>query len=404
MQRLFSLIPPGITRIDLLAPPFSGHLHPVLALGRALSDHYQVRIISTHGASISIQAAGLDGLILKGDFDAPLLAITNPQHAIGSNPVRLYRQFRGVVRLLNEFANELERTWSRQGAPDLAIADFTLPVVAAVCCRLNVIWWTSLPSPCVLETTDGPPAYCGGLMPATNAMERLMHMVHRKKVRLFKRTIFWMFRNVIRQTGITQLYRLDGTESAYSPNRILALSEKEMEFTRSWPASVAFIGPALYTPPSNGVKPPFVKGKRHVLITLGTHLDWHKNDVARAVDALAKTMPDWEFHFTDGSLAVAEREHSGNFWRSNWIDYDLWLSHYDVVIHHGGAGIMWHCIQKEIPALVYPVDYDQFDHAARIVFFNKGIWLRGGLEQLKDAREHLIQLTHHRYPVANPQF
>jgi len=68
----------------------------------------------------------------------------------------------------------------------------------------------------------------------------------------------------------------------------------------------------------------------------------------------------------------------------------------DVVIHHGGAGIMWHCIQKGIPALVYPVDYDQFDHAARIEFFKKGIWLRGGLKQLAQARGLLISLVKNR--------
>jgi len=396
MQRLLNLIPPGVTRIDLLAPPFSGHLHPILALGRALSAHYQVRIISTPGARARIEAAGLQGVILEGDFDTPLLAITNPEYAVGSHPVRLYRQFRAVVGLLNDFANELERAWAGQGVPDLAIADFTLPVVGEVCRRLNVPWWSSLPSPCVLETPDGPPAYCGGLMPATTATGRLSHLLHRKKVRLFKRVIFWLFRGVIRQTGITRLYRPDGTESAYSPDRILALGEKEMEFARTWPPSVAFIGPALYTPPSDGVQPPFIKGKRHVLVTLGTHLDWHKNDVAIAIAALAKTMPDWEFHFTDGTLTVEGYKRLGNFCRINWIDYDVWLAHYDVVIHHGGAGIMWHCIQKGIPALVYPVDYDQFDHAARIEFFKKGIWLRGGLEQLRDARELLTQLINNR--------
>lgn len=396
MQRLFDLIPAGVTRIDLLAPPFSGHLHPVLALGRALAVHYQVRIISTRGASARIAAAGLQGMILDGDFDTPLLSVVNPRYAVKSHPVRLYRQFRSVVGLLKGFADELERVWHREGAPDLAIADFTLPVAGAVCHRFNVPWWSSLPSPCVLEAPDGPPAYCGGLMPASGRWEQLSHLIHRKKVRLFKRLIFWVFRGVIRETGMTHLYRPDGTESAYSPLRILALGEEEMEFKRTWPASVKFFGPALYTPPAGAQKPKFIEGKRHVLITLGTHLDWHKDDVAQAAAALAKTLPEWEFHFTDGSLAGEVYQRSDNFLRINWVDYDRWLSHYDVVIHHGGAGIMWHCIQKGIPALVYPVDYDQFDHAARVEFFKKGIWLRGGLEQLAQARGLLISLVKNR--------
>lgn len=127
MQRLFDLIPDNVTRIDLLAPPFSGHLHPVLAMGRALSAHYQVRIISTRGASARIAASGLQGLILDGDFDTPLVSIANPKYAVKTHPVRLYRQFRSVVGLLKGFADELERAWHREGVPDLAIADFTLP-------------------------------------------------------------------------------------------------------------------------------------------------------------------------------------------------------------------------------------------------------------------------------------
>lgn len=385
MQRLFDIIPAGVTRIDLVAPPFSGHLHPVLALGKALTARYQVRIISTQGALSRIQAAGLSGRALEEEYDMPLAAVVNPQYAVKSHPVRLYRQFRAVVGLLKRFADELEQLWQLEGKPDIAIADFTLPVVGAVCRRLDIAWWSSLPSPCVLETPDGAPAYCGGLMPARGRVDHLWHALHRKKVRLFKRAVFWLFRDTISQTGITRLYRADGSESAYSPERILALSEPEFEFPRTWPAAVTFIGPALYTPPTNRPAPPFIGHKRHVLITLGTHLDWHKDAVAQAVAALALTLPTWEFHFTEGDASGDGIQRQGNFCRLSWVDYDRWLGCYDVVIHHGGAGIMWHCLKKGIPALVYPVDYDQFDHAARLEYSGNGIWLRGGLKKLEQA-------------------
>ncbi|POP47273.1 glycosyl transferase [Superficieibacter electus] len=385
MQRLFDLIPAGVTYIDLLAPPFAGHLHPVLAMGKALSAHYQVRIISTHGAKKRIEAAGLSALILPGEYDQPLLAVANPRYAIKSSPLKLYQQFRHVVGLLKNFADELEQIWQQNGKPELAIADFTLPIAGEVCRKADVLWWTSMPSPCVLESPDGTPAYCGGLMPAKTMLGRNWHFLHRKKVRLFKLAIFWLFRDAIRQTGITRLYRHDGSESAYSPTRILALSERDFEFPQRWPAALTFIGPALYTPALGYQAPPFKVGKRHVLVTLGTHLDWHKDAVADAVRVLAGTMPDWEFHFTDGNAAGDDNQQQGNFCRIPWVDYDCWLSHYDVVIHHGGAGIMWHCLKRDIPALVYPVDYDQFDHAARLAYSGKGIWLRGGLKKLEQA-------------------
>jgi len=392
MNTLLSIIPPATRRIDLLAPPFSGHLHPVLALGRVLATHYDVRIISTQGAQERITGAGLRGIALPGDFDRPLLAIANPDYAVKNNPLKLYRQFKEAVGLLIDFASQLEDLYRKGDAPDLVIADFTLPGVGKVAETLGIEWWTSLPSPCVLETPDGPPAYCGGLMPATNRFQQLKHLIARKKVRWFKSTIFWLFRKTIMQTGITQLYRHDGTESAYSAQCILALGDKSIEFDRSWPASVHFIGPALYTPPDSGIEPHFAAGRRHVLVTLGTHLAWHKDEVANAIFQLARTMPDTIFHFTDGDPVANTFKQAENFIRVPWINYETSIRHYDVVIHHGGAGIMYYCLENHIPALVYPVDFDQFDHAARLDASGKGIWIKGGLRSLVQAKPEIERL------------
>ena len=392
MNSLLGLIPPSVRRIDLLAPPFCGHLHPVLALGRTLATQYEVRIISTRGAQQRIVDAGLQGVALAGDFDAPLLAIANPDYAVKSSPLKLYRQFKHAVGLLADFATQLDKLYQQGRPPDLIIADFTLPVVSKVAAAWNIPWWTSLPSPCVLETCDGPPAYCGGLTPATNGWQRIRQAIARKKVRWFKQTIFWLFRHTIRPTGITQLYRPDGTESAYSAECILALGDKSLEFARSWPACVQFIGPALYTPANSGSDPYFIPGYRHVLVTLGTHLAWHKDEVADAIRQLARTLPGCRFHFTDGDPEASCVQQTENFIRLPWVNYETCLPHYDVVIHHGGAGIMYYCLRHNIPALVYPVDFDQFDHAARLEAAGKGVWIKGGLKALVNARPDIERL------------
>jgi len=104
---------------------------------------------------------------------------------------------------------------------------------------------------------------CGGLMPAKTAWQRGMHVLHRHKVRLFKRAMFWLFRRTIRITGMTRLYRDDGSECAYSPTQIMALSEAEFAFPRRWPDAVRFIGPALYTQSVDAPSPPFTEGRKH---------------------------------------------------------------------------------------------------------------------------------------------
>jgi UDP:flavonoid glycosyltransferase YjiC (YdhE family) len=104
-----------------------------------------------------------------------------------------------------------------------------------------------------------------------------------------------------------------------------------------------------------------------VLVTLGTHLAWAKAEAASALRVIAERERQWVFHFSAGDAGGAPVSSSGEFFRLYpYVPYDSWLGKFDVVLHHGGAGVMYECIKAARPSLVWPVDYDQFDHAARI--------------------------------------
>lgn len=130
--------------------------------------------------------------------------------------------------------------------------------------------------------------------------------------------------------------------------------------------------------------PEFRSGCRHVLVSLGTHLGWHKNEMSSRIREVARTFPDVMFHFSDGALNGTAPVLEGNFQRLAFVDYERWLSKYDLVIHHGGAGIMYYCIAHAKTSLVYPLDYDQFDHAARLVRAGLALRVRR-LADLEDA-------------------
>jgi UDP:flavonoid glycosyltransferase YjiC (YdhE family) len=364
-------------RIDLIAPPFAGHLHPLLAIGRALAADHDVRVLSTAGAMPRIAAAGLQGRAILPGGDEALRAIVDPPHAIGSNPVRLHRQFQGALRLLTELHDELQQLY-RRDPPALQLTDFTLPVAGSVAVAAGIPWWTTLPAPCVLESPTGPPAYLGGLRPATSSWRRLQHAGGRQMIRCFKRAVFGLYRRRIRAAGVSQLYRADGAEAIYSPSCILAMALPELEFARSWPLALRFVGPMLFTPPHHRPlpEPPFVAGRKHVLVTLGTHLRWRKDALAATVRAVAAARPDIGFHFTDGDVQRAASEPEGNFARLPFVDYDRFLGRYDAIVHHGGAGVLHHTLAHGKPAVVLPTDYDQFDHAARLEAAGVAVWLR----------------------------
>lgn len=362
-------------RIDLLTPPFRGHLHPLLAMARGLAGEHDVRIVTARAGLGAIASLGLEGREVLAGVDAELRAIVDPPHAIGHHPLRLLRQFRAAIGVLVRLRAELRALWSA-APPDLVIADFTLPVAGSVASELGMPWWTSLPSPCVLETRDGPPAYLGGWKPARSLPMRLVHACGRGAVRTFKRAVFRSQRRAIAAAGFTSLYRDDGSEQAYSPTRVLAVGMRELEFARTWPESVRFVGPLLCTPPSAHEAPPFRPGRRHVLITLGTHLRWRKDAFAQEAQRVAAALPDLDFHFSDGDPDGARASSHTNFTRVAYVDYERHLARYDLVVHHGGTGVLYACLAHGKPAVVCPFDYDQFDHAARLEVAGVALWCR----------------------------
>lgn len=365
-------------RIELLAPPFAGHLHPALAIGRALRAVAEVTVVSTEGAQARIRAAGLDGVAVVPGADAALRAITDPPHPVGAHPLRLHAQFERSLDLLEAFAGALAERYARQ-RPDLLIADFTLPVAGPIARRHGIPWWTSHPSPCVIEARGGPPAYLGGWRPGVGALGRARDAFAATMVRGFKRGVHRLHRRRLAALGFPSLYRDDGSEAAYSDERILALGLRDLEFERAWPASLEFVGPLLWSPPDRGAPPPD-DGRVHVLATLGTHLGFAKEALASRLEAFAASRPDLVVHFSDGRLDAGAGAAHARLRRHAWIDYPSWIPRMRAVLHHGGAGVMWECLRAGVPALVLPHDYDQFDHAARLSA--AGVALR-----LRDPRE-----------------
>ncbi|MBV6787202.1 glycosyl transferase [Xanthomonas campestris pv. uppalii] len=363
-------------RIDLIAPPYSGHLHPILAIAQQLTAQHDVCVISTPAARARIEACGLaTASVLDAHADRLLLSIANPPHAVGHNPVRLRRQLHSALGLMAQLGEALQQRW-RARRPDLVIVDFTLPSAGLAAQTMGIAWWTSMPSPCVIETMDGPPAYFGGLLPATTPLQRVWHAAARRLTRGFKRTLHLCYRRQMRACGLPAIYRRDRSEAVYSPQCILALGVPSFELAQRWPTAVRFVGPQLCTPPSSVPAPTFVDGRRHVLVTLGTHLQWVKQRMDGVLRALAPQFPEVVFHFSDGDTGASPQPGQGNYQRLPYVDYAQHLHRYALVIHHGGAGILYACLAAGLPAIVYPLDYDQFDHAARLQVAGAAWWLR----------------------------
>ncbi len=239
-----------------------------------------------------------------------------------------------------------------------------------------------MPSPCVVETPDGTPAYLGGWMPRSDAWGRLRDWIGRKTIRTFKRVSALAFSRQLKALSMQGLYRSDGSEVVYSPQKILAYGMQEFEFDRTWPACLQFIGPLVASPPMPAPQREWSEDRRTVLVTLGTHLTWAKSRAIELIEEVARLMPDTDFHFSRGMMGSTGVEIRGNLHLYDCIRYDAELSRYAAAIVHGGTGITYACITQGVPMLVWPHDYDQFDHAARIVYHQLGRRLPSSADQI----------------------
>jgi UDP:flavonoid glycosyltransferase YjiC (YdhE family) len=360
-------------KLDLVAPPFAGHLFPLLELGIFLKARgvKHLRILSTEAAREPTHLSGLEHVTLLPGKDKDIEAIANPPYRVKNNPRRLMGQLGANLALTKLMKGELEELWSKD-KPDVVLADFTLPMAGLLAKNLGIHWWTSLPTPCALETRHGTPSYLGGWSDS-GLLAPLRNAIGHKMIRGFKNFVAWYYQKQLGDLGIASLYRENGDEIVYSPEKIFALGMKEFELERDWPPSLEFVGSLTASPPYSHIPPTFAKDKAHILISLGTHLPWAKENAVQFIQQLANQRPELAFHFSFGKAGGQAVKRYNNVSLYDYIPYDLYLHHYKAAIIHGGTGVTYSCIKAGAPMLVWPHDYDQFDHAVRIVHHQLGL-------------------------------
>lgn len=354
--------------IDIVAPPFPGHLFPLLDLAQGLRERglSHIRILTTAKRRNAVELCGLEFVELLAGEDHFIDSIGNADHRIGANPFRLYSQFCKNMSLMDRLREELREIWSRR-RPAVAIVDFTVPLAGILAQQLGIPWWTSCVSPVAIETRNGVPSYLGGWRPRNDLLGRIRDQVGRAVTRSFKRTVGLLFRRPFRRWGIDGVYRADGSEVAYSNEWIMGCGLPEFEFGRDWPSAFEFIGPLTGGPPLPFTPPEFEPNRQHILVSLGTHVPWAKELLRRVIPEVAKQLPELQFHVSGGKPGGQQSERLGNIQFVDYFPYDQFLHRYAAGMVHGGTGVVYSCIRAAVPMLVAPQDFDHFDHATRIV-------------------------------------
>lgn len=356
-----------------VAPPFAGHLNPLLELAKTAADAgYWVTVITGDTKIASVRALGLNAIALTCLNDQKLEKIANTQQPVRGNPLKLFRQLQSSLSIVAEARDELIALW-KDAPPDLVIADSVAVAAGLAAQHLNLPWATTIATPFAIECHTGTPSYIGGWGEASTIIYKIRNATGRFLVHHIKKSLAYAVRSQLQALG-TSLYRPDGSESCYSPTSILGFGFNELEFDRDWPKNFQMIG-ALFRNPEPVAMPILPPVCSRVLVTLGTHLPWAKETLASDIAWLAAHRPD--IHFV-GSLGQPGSKNetvrlADNADLYNFIPYAEGVPHFDAIIHHGGAGITYASIAAAKPAIVVPHDYDQFDYAARVVARGAGL-------------------------------
>lgn len=362
-------------RIDLVSPPFHGHLHPLLGLAGALQGLATVRVLTTSDALPAVHAAGLEGLPLLQGHEAEVWGLPNTLRPVCGKPWMLWKQLRQNLALLPFLQADLKALWTDQ-RPDLALVDFTLPSAGYLARSLGMRWWTSHVSPLAIETPDAPPTYLGGLLPSDSPLARLRDALGRRCIRGFKRAAFVLQSRRLSPLGLSGPYRSDGSEQAYSDECILALGLQELEFARHWPKALRWVGPVLHSPALAAPEPRWDPRRKNVLVTLGTHLPYLRQRLPALLSGWAGALPGVHLHYSAGGQDAGTQQGGENWTVYPYLNYGRGLARFDALVHHGGAGISYHALRTRRPVVVWPQDYDQFDFAARLQHRGLALWCR----------------------------
>jgi UDP:flavonoid glycosyltransferase YjiC (YdhE family) len=354
-----------------IAPPLSGHLFPVIHLMKKIEvDYprkYQIIIMTGIEKKEYVESQGFEFIQLHKSnphFTKKLTALTS-----------LFQQYKMMSKDYEKLTDEIVEQLI-EIKPDITIVDFVSYHASSAVQYLNLPWITHFATPFIIDTKDGVPSFLKGLRYKDNLTYKTRDKLLNSVQKSTKRTIVRLQK---KQLGKYQykLYDGSGYEKIYSKYGILALGAKELEFPKNWPENMHFVGHGAVSEELEvKFQPGFYVSKKKILITTGTISIDNAEKTYKLFEEIAQKMPEHYFVFTDGNIKSEQVDVKENIERHPFIPYENNLPEFDIVIHHGGAGIVYSTIRHEKYAIVMPNMYDQYDFAARLEYNQLATWIR----------------------------
>ncbi len=329
-----------------------GHAFPMLALGSRLAARgHEVTLETWKRWREHADAGGMH-------FAAA------PEYPVFPTLERPLPPYEAVVR-----ATAVTRQSLADARPDVVVHDI-LTLAPALAAELEGVPVASLIPHVYPVTAPGSPPYAfGARLPRTGLGHRMWRVFDRPVESGLRRGQTEL--NEARtKLGLPPVNRLHG---GLSEGLCIVATFPQLEYPRTWPASVRVVGPLMWEPPYGEVEPPPGTDPL-VLVAPSTAQDAEHRLLRAALVGLAgepiRLLATWNRRPLPAPVRLA-----ANTRLVEWISYAQAMPGCAVVICHAGHGTMVRALASGAPVVAVPHAGDMAENAARADWAGAGVRL-----------------------------
>ena len=372
-------------KILLASTPATGHLNPLLAIGRVLIDEgHEIAFLSGSALRSPIERIGATfyGFPAGADFDLRDFATVAPElKAIPPGPewfrVAMERVFVDAIPAQHEGMQQVLQKFPA----DIIVGDNMLFGVLPM-----LLGPRSKRPPIALSGTtflhwrrdDGAPHFAG-LPPATTQAERDEYAaIYHEHHRLIHQPVSERLNRSLRTLGVGPLSMTLFDSVVDLADAYLQLTVPSFEFPRDFPASVRFVGrPPII--PGQAPLPPWAHeldgSRKVVLVTQGTLANHNFGLLIGPTLAALANEPDLLVVVTAGGRPVdaIPGPIPANARLAQYLPFEWILPKADVFVTNGGYGSVNQAMSFGIPLVTAGLTEDKADVNARVAWSGVGI-------------------------------
>jgi MGT family glycosyltransferase len=394
-------------KILIASTPATGHLNPLLAIGRMLiAEGNEVVGLSGSAFRGHIESIGAEfrAFPAGADFDLRDFAAVVPElNSIPPGPewlrVAMERLFVDTIPAQHEGLRQVLRDFPA----DVIVGDDmifgVLPMLLGprttrppiVLCGTSILHW---------RRADGAPHFVG-LPPATTAAQLKEYAAtSRKHDRIINRPVARRLKSI----GVGPLSTILFDSVVELADAYMQLTVPSFEFPRDIPRSVHFIG-ALPIIPNQAPLPSWAHdldgSRKVVLVTQGTVANHDFGLLIRPTLAALADEPDLLVVVTAGGRTVdaIPGPIPGNARLASYLPFEWLLPKVDALVTNGGYGSVNQAISFGIPLVTAGLTEDKADVNARVAWSGVGIDLATNQptpQALREAIRTVLDKPNHR--------